>query len=56
MVGIEIFDSLVRIKVGDGKSVLFYCSGDDFAPGLILTICKCTINVRTIVIHVLVDN
>ncbi|KAM0850126.1 hypothetical protein ACQ4PT_053288 [Festuca glaucescens] len=57
-----LFDSLVQIRVGDGRRVLFWWdrwingrSAADIAPGLFLTISTQVINARTVA-QALVDN
>ncbi|KAM0877851.1 hypothetical protein ACQ4PT_035236 [Festuca glaucescens] len=51
----EVFDSLVRIKVGDGRSTLFWRdrwingrAASDYAPGLCRTVSARTRNARTV--------
>ncbi|KAM0830034.1 hypothetical protein ACQ4PT_066498 [Festuca glaucescens] len=51
----EVFDSLVGIKVGNGRNTLFWCdrwingrAATDFAPGLCLTVTTRTRNARTV--------
>jgi hypothetical protein len=58
----ELFDNLVKISMGDGQGVLFWCdrwidgrAATDFASGLLLTVSTRPKN-STTVAHAMTDN